>query len=470
MAQRTQNTTLWVWWNSSLHVAKLHSHSKDGTAFHARHMAWQGHNIQWEPHWNFQQGCSSTDNQKASSTRKVQQATDGRDQQITNTSIHNWWTMRLKTITGLQTTEETSKGRDRHTDLRIRHSTTTSTTSTTTNSINRCISTMCHCWLTNGNSTNKLSHQTITAIAKTNSFRWSGRRQSAKATSNNRSINRSSKTWHNTRATKEQTTNHKGDNANKESGRNHSIHLWWHHRTTNREDPFGTNGQQHRRIRQTKDHWRNQEWDRPHEKAAGIHGTKKEHHTIKMGSQGQRQQRSCTNCSKGLHRVSQRPWRHLCLNTHLLRPQNTSHHLPQQRLDSQNRRHLNGFSTCRSSNNRPVHASTKRVLQTRGQHRLETPQSNLWTEEQSKSLAKPPSRSPTTPGTSTQQSRAQHLHDTNKRLLHPRLRRRPSLSRRTTGGGQALHSHSATSSSTSNRYTRTRENSFFPWTQHHQRW
>ena len=124
--------------------------------------------------------------------------------------------------------------------------------------------------------------------------------------------------------------------------------------------------------------------------------------------------------------------------------------------------------TCRSSNNRLAHASTKGVLQTRGQHRLQTPQSNLWTEEQSKSLAKPPSRSPTTPGTSTQQSRAQHLHDTNKRLLHPRLRRRPSLSRRTTGGGQALHSHSATSPSTSNRYIRTGENSFFPWAQHHQ--
>ena len=76
-----------------------------------------------------------------------------------------------------------------------------------------------------------------------------------------------------------------------------------------------------------------------------------------------------------------------------------------------------------AGNSRLVHVSTKGVLQTRGQHHLETPQSNLWTEKQSKSLAKPPYRSPPTTWTSTQHSRAQHLYDTNKRLLYPRLRR-----------------------------------------------
>ena len=140
---------------------------------------------------------------------------------------------------------------------------------------------------------------------QTNSFRRSGRRQSAKATPNSRSSNRSSKAWHSTRATNKQTKNHKGDDSNKERGRNNSIHLWRHHRRTNREDPFGTNGQQHRRIRQTEDLWRNEEWDRFHKETTGIHGsrhqhsdprTKEEQRTVKMGSQRQRQQRSCKNC------------------------------------------------------------------------------------------------------------------------------------------------------------------------------
>ena len=45
-----------------------------------------------------------------------------------------------------------------------------------------------------------------------------------------------------------------------------------------------------------------------------------------------------------------------------------------------------------------LHVSTKRVLPTRGQHQVETSESNLWAKKQPKRLAKPPGRSPATLG------------------------------------------------------------------------
>ena len=45
-----------------------------------------------------------------------------------------------------------------------------------------------------------------------------------------------------------------------------------------------------------------------------------------------------------------------------------------------------------------IHESTKGVIPTRGQHQVETSESNLWAKKQPKRLAKPPGRSPATLG------------------------------------------------------------------------
>ena len=121
----------------------------------------------------------------------------------------------------------------------------------------------------------------------------------------------------------------------------------------------------------------------------------------------------------------------ICASTHIFCVENTPDTSMQQRMDWSNRRHLNSIFTCGSSNSGPLHVPAKQFLQSGGQHRMETAESNLRTTEQSKSMAETPGRSPSTDLThpSTADGWTQHLHDRSTQVLClglGRRRNRPS--------------------------------------------
>ena len=145
-----------------------------------------------------------------------------------------------------------------------------------------------------------------------------------------------------------------------------------------------------------------------------------------MGVAWQRQQRESKNCGKRLHRGSNRSWRDLCLNTNLLRTTGTSHTQLQQRLDCENRRHLHSILTRKCSNTRLLHVPTSRVLQLNRLRGVEAQQGHIRPTQQPKRMAETPCGSPSTTWTNPQRSRAEHIHDSNKRLLHTGVCRRPT--------------------------------------------
>ena len=105
-----------------------------------------------------------------------------------------------------------------------------------------------------------------------------------------------------------------------------------------------------------------------------------------MGSSTERQHSSSKNSGQRLHRGDQR------VNTNLLRPEDATRPGTLQQLDLSHTTHCNSLSTCSSSNSRSFHVSTSRVLQRLRPDSVATQQSHLWTTQQSKSMAKPPSR------------------------------------------------------------------------------
>ena len=181
-----------------------------------------------------------------------------------------------------------------------------------------------------------------------------------------------------------------------------------------------------------------------------------------MGPSTERQHSASKDSSKRIHRGDQGQRRHLCVNTDLLCLHNATGPSPStlQQLDLSDRRHFNSLSTCRSSNSRSLYVSTSRVLQRLWPDRLAAQQSHIWTTQQSKGLAKSPSKGDATIGTTTPCEWAQRLRNTWRRRLHPMLRGRPPFHWSTGDGQQAVPEHSATPFTTSNRRAHSR--------QHHQ--
>ena len=78
MEQRTQNTNMWVWWNSSLHVTNSKAQAQDGSTILSSHLARQRHLNKRKHPGHIPTDCQSKDNQETSKARQVQQ--------------NRWWT------------------------------------------------------------------------------------------------------------------------------------------------------------------------------------------------------------------------------------------------------------------------------------------------------------------------------------------------------------------------------------------
>ena len=51
LEQGTQDTNLWIWWNSSIHIANSKTNAKDGSQILSSNLAWQRHLNKWKTSW-----------------------------------------------------------------------------------------------------------------------------------------------------------------------------------------------------------------------------------------------------------------------------------------------------------------------------------------------------------------------------------------------------------------------------------
>ena len=84
LEQGTQDTNLWIWWNSSIHVANSKTNAKDGSQILSSNLAWQRYLNKWEHLGHHQQSGQIKNHQKTGQAWEVQQATSGWHQQYTD--------------------------------------------------------------------------------------------------------------------------------------------------------------------------------------------------------------------------------------------------------------------------------------------------------------------------------------------------------------------------------------------------
>ena len=471
MEQRPQNTTLWVWRNSAVPTANSQATTRDGTTFLQSHLAWKGHSNRRDTSGHQQQSCQSKNNQTHAQARQVLQTNVWRHQKNrthrgTTTNITSTTTTTDGTPKEQVTVTRALTGGPQLPPKAIADTPMASATPASASSPMATAPTSCHSspampsppkrHLADDTAEGSSTKQQRTAAQPEAPARPEPTPEQPKSRLRTQKLQ--------SRQNKErrlQLTPVKLQQINRPKG--FSLNPSW---TT----PMDlTNGRQLKGWNTRFFQWSNSKstwrltstlW---HQNNAG---TSPSH----AGSSATRatQQGPSKSCRKRIHRNSDWLGWHLRVNAHFLCVENIPHTSMQQRMDWPNRRHLNCIFTCGSSNSAPLHVPAKGVLQPGGQHRMETAVSNLWTTQQSKSMAETPCGSPSTDRTSPQHSRTQHLHDRSTQLLCFGLRRRPSLPWRGTDCQQALQGDPTAFATSTNRHHVTRKHSSIPWQEHHQ--
>ena len=491
LEQRQQTTTVWVWWNSTVHVSNSESPTQAWTTVCARHLVRQRHSNQRTSHRHHQQGDPSKNHQETTTTWEVQSTTDGCHQQKQSQQVCDSRTIHHTTTNDTQTTETTSWS-DSHTDRgdsrssRSRNNDNITSASASASQPDippppPTTSTSPALTLPPQAIADPTSCHTRPAMPSPPKRTVSDTPAEGSSPKQQRTTTEATGPPRPETTTEPQTTKLRITKITVQTkrGGNHGILLWRCHRATNRKDPPRTNSEQHRRTRQGENNWRNRNetGDPLDEGTTSLHRgqhrladplTTKQHYKITMGVAWQRQQRESKNCGKRLHRGSNRSWRDLCLNTHLLRTTGTSHAQLQQRLDCENRRHLHSILTRKCSNTRLLHVPTSRVLQPNRLRGVETQQGHIRPTQQPKRMAETPCGSPSTTWTNPQRSRAEQIHDSNKRLLHTGVCRRLTTTWTTTDSGQHLQPDSTTFTIATNGNTTPRQHCVLSRAQHHQ--
>ena len=242
LEQGTQNTHLWIRWNSSLNVANSEANAKDGSQILSSNLAWQRHFNKREHLGHYQQSSQVKNHQKTSQAWEVKQATPGCHQQHTDDNSNG---IKLHATRNKDDGQTADNNRDTD-NLTTRWSTsyndsTAINTQSTATSHHRCA---------NGNSTFNTNGKGTIAYANTEAWcgRWSSRRKCVQATKDGNKTDSTSKTRSNTWTTNNKNKDHRSDHESKERTRDQSsVQRRWAP-SNNREDPTGTMGQEHRRI------------------------------------------------------------------------------------------------------------------------------------------------------------------------------------------------------------------------------